>query len=149
MARPRPQSTLRYPLSAILGTEGNLRVLRELARHGGELSAPSLVARTMLAPASVHQSLLALEALEIVARLGSGRVHLYRMRESHPIAPALKALFRDEEARFDAILAALRAAAAGSGEDIAAVWLYGSVARGDDKPTSDVDIVVIAKSSSA
>lgn len=145
MTRSTEQSALRYPLTGILGSVANVRTLRELLRHGRELSAPSLVARTKLAKASVRQALAALEATTIVEVLGSERTRLFRVRRDHPLASALDALFRTEEERFDAVLAAIRAAAQRQ-DGIVAVWLYGSVARGEDRATSDVDIAVVAES---
>ena len=55
--RSSAQSVQRYPLTLMLGTEANLRLLRELSRHGGQLSAPALVARTGLAKTSVWAGL--------------------------------------------------------------------------------------------
>jgi DNA-binding IclR family transcriptional regulator len=60
MARANHQSAQRYPLTSILGTDAGVRLARELARHGGELSAPDLVRRTGLAKASVARGLEAL-----------------------------------------------------------------------------------------
>ncbi len=144
MARSSPQSIQRYPLTAILGTEANVRLLRELSRHGGQLSAPSLVQRTGLAKTSVWAGLAALEQAGAVAIAGSGRARLYNIRADHPLRAALDALFEAEERRFDAILEAVRAAARGYGRRILAVWIYGSAARGEDRVGSDLDIAVVA-----
>jgi predicted nucleotidyltransferase len=144
MARSRPQSALRYPLTGILGVDANVRVLRELAGHGGELAAPALVVRSGLAQSSVRTALIALEALRIVDVLGSGRARLFRLRRGHPLAAVLGALFRAEDERFEAVIDAIRAAAERCGAGIVAVWLYGSVARGKDRAASDVDIAVVA-----
>lgn len=145
MARSSPQSALRYPLTIILGAEANVRLLRELARHGGELAAPSLVIRSGLAQSSVRDALISLEAMGIVEAAGTARARLYLVRRKHPLAAALKLLFQAEEDRFNAILDAVRAAAERCGDGIVAVWIYGSVARGEDSAASDVDIAVVAK----
>lgn len=145
MASHRHQSILRYPLTVVLGSVANVRTLRELARHGGELSAPSLVKRTSLAKASVRQALQILEAMKIVEALGADRSRLFRLQRKHPLAAVLDELFQEEERRFEAVLSAIRVATdrcAG----LTAVWLYGSVARGEDHETSDVDIAVVAES---
>jgi predicted nucleotidyltransferase len=60
----------------------------------------------------------------------------------HPLAAALKALFEEERARWTALQDDLRDGLAVQ-EDIGAAWLYGSVARGEDEPGSDVDIVLV------
>ena len=145
MTRHRRQSVLRYPLTVILGSVANVRTLRELLRHGGELSAPSLVKRTGLAKASVRQALQVLETMKIVETLGADRSRLFRVQQKYPLAAMLDELFQEEERRFEAVLSAIRAAT-GLCAGLTAVWLYGSVARGEDHETSDVDIAVVAES---
>jgi predicted nucleotidyltransferase len=147
MARSAAQSSQRYPLTSILGSETNVRLLRELSRHGGQLSAPSLVARTGLGRTSVWVGLANLEEMGIVESAGMGRAVLYRIRTDHPLRVPLDALFEAEEARFTEIGEVVRSAALQSGPGVLAVWIYGSVARGEDRPDSDLDIVVIAQPS--
>ena len=143
MPRSSPQSAQRYPLTWLLGTEANVRLLRELSRHGGQLSAPSLVARTGLAKTSVWAGLAVLEAAGAISVAGSGRARLYRLRPDGPLRAPLDALFAAEEQRFGAILAAIRDAARAVRPAPLAVWLYGSVARGEDGPGSDLDVAVL------
>jgi predicted nucleotidyltransferase len=144
MAKHRQQSALRYPLTVILGSVANVRTLRELMRHGGALSAPSLVKRTGLAKASVRQALQILETTKIVEVLGAERSRLFRVQRTHPLAVALDELFQEEERRFEAVLSAIRVAMDRC-VGLAAAWLYGSVARGEDHETSDVDIAVVGE----
>lgn len=139
--RAAPQSFLRQPLSSVLAHPANVRVLRELAQHGGELSATMLVDRTKLSRPSVLAALEMLSQHGYVDALGSPHLRLYRLDTKHPLVPILSQLFAAEEARFDAVLDAIRAAANDVG--VAAAWLYGSVAKGEDRPGSDVDIVVV------
>src|SRR6185295_5950129 len=113
-----PQSAHRYPLTTILGSEANVRILRELSRHGGQLSAPSLVSRTGLAKTSVWSGLEALVAAGVVMVAGSGRARLCSPPSGRPLRTAPDALFEAEEGRFDAILDAVRAAARDHAADI-------------------------------
>lgn len=147
MPRSSPQSTQRYPLTWLLGTEANVRLLRELSRHGGQLSAPSLVTRTGLAKTSVWAGLAALQQIGMVSVAGTGRARLYSMRPNCMLRASLDALFDAEERRFQAILESIREAARAWRPQPVTVWLYGSVARGDDRPGSDLDIVVITTAS--
>src|SRR5438094_489265 len=67
-----PQSHIRYPLSRIFVSEGAVRVLRELDRHGGELSVPALVAATRLSSGAVRALVQDdLVAAGVVVRLAS------------------------------------------------------------------------------
>jgi predicted nucleotidyltransferase len=140
----RPESLLKRPLSSILGTEANVRTLRELALHGGELSAPVLAERTGVSPQQMRVALAGLVAAGAVEALGSGRVRLYRIDKGYPLATALLVLFRTEEERFQAILSALRQAIGKAGPAVHGAWLYGSVVRGNDAADSDLDLAVVA-----
>jgi len=135
-------------MTQVLGSEANVRVLRELCRHGGELAPASLVTRTQLAQSSVREALLALAQTGIVERLGAGRNQLFRLRRAHPLASGIDQLFEAEEVRFDSILGAVRAAASSCGPHVVAVWLYGSVARGEDRMDSDLDVAVVTENGS-
>lgn len=141
------QSALRFPLDEIFGSAGKVRVLRDLRRHGGYLSASTIVRRTALAKRTVQLALNALEEMEIVLTAGSPRTRLYRLNANHPLAPSIAAVFEAEDSRFETIIAAIRKAAARKG--VLAVWLYGSVARGEDGPESDVDIAIYADAGAA
>jgi predicted nucleotidyltransferase len=138
------QSTLRYPLTELLGSVACVRTLRELIRHGGELSPSTLVLRTGLAKRSVQTALETLEAMEVVDGLGLSRGRLFRIRRAHPLTAALDQLFDAEAQRFDAVLEAIREAAADC-SGLRAAWIYGSVARGEDRARSDLDVAVVAE----
>lgn len=140
-----PQSVARYPLNAILAAEGNVRVLRELFRHGGELAAPAIASRVRMSAQQVRQILVLLQDLGIVEGVGTGRYFSYRVRRSHPLFPALDTLFQAEEERFARLLDAIRDAAFSGSPSPHAVWLYGSVARGEDTAHSDVDVAVVVE----
>src|SRR5258708_26310904 len=143
MARQK-ESALRFPLTRILGSVAHVTTLRELERHGGELSAPSLCVRTGLSRRAVHLSLRAFEEMGVIRSLGSSRSRLYRRRRSHPLSKVLSELFRDEENRFDAIVGKVREAAEACRPRLVAAWIYGSAARGEDRPNSDLDVAVVA-----
>ncbi len=144
MPRSGPQSALRYPLTGILGSVANIRVLRELLQHGGEIAPPSLVLRTRLAQSSVREALIALESMKVVEAIGGGRHRLFRIVLTHPLTGPLERLFQAEGDRFDRILNSIRTAAGHYEHSVLAAWIYGSVARGRDRSTSDLDIAVIA-----
>ena len=142
MARTHQRSFLRNPTDWLFGTGASVAVLRELVLHGGELSAPTLVERTGLAASSVRDTLIDLEETRLVEGLGFRKSRLYRLRHSHPLAPMITTLFLHETTMFSGVESALKH----TGQTIPgvhAVWLYGSVARGEDRPDSDVDVVVV------
>ena len=142
---PRPphvdQGFLRAPLTALFRSAGAVRVLRALAHHGGLLAVPTLERAAGLTNAGVHRVVRALADTGVVRTEGQGRVTGYRLDPDHPLVPAIAALFAAEDARADRVLDAVRAAAAPHQPE--AVWLFGSAARGEDLPGSDVDIAVV------
>lgn len=145
MAPPVKQSALRFPFTEIFGVRAHVITLRELFQHGGELSAPILVRRTGLAKASVRHALIALQNQRVVESIGAGRSTLYRAARKHPLAPSIAAVFKAEDRRFEALTSEI-AELAMRMRGMIAVWLYGSVARGEDLPASDVDVAVVAAS---
>jgi predicted nucleotidyltransferase len=142
---PRPPRTdqgfLRAPLTAVFRSPGAVRVLRALSRHGGLLAVPTLERAAGLTNAGTHRVVRPLVEVGVVRPEGQGRVTAYRLDVAHPLAPALTALFAAEAARVDRVLDAIRLAAAP--HQPTAVWLFGSAARGDDTPASDVDVAVV------
>lgn len=143
MPPPRAtQGVLRYPLTAILGNEANVRVLRELFQHGGEINAPLLAQRAGLSRQHVHRLLRGLEEIKVVERVGLGGHPSYRARKTFPLHGILEELFRAEREKYQEVSRAILTATE-SNSFVMAVWLYGSVARGDDTAKSDVDVAVV------
>lgn len=145
--RATRQSTFRQPLDELLGTVSCVRVLRELTLHGQPLSASELAERTALSRPSAGDAVTKLVELKVVETIGTGRYVQYRLRDSHFLARALQDLFRQETRRRKRVFEALRETAEGADPGPRAVWLYGSVARGEDRPGSDLDLLVVAASS--
>ncbi len=142
MPRASKQSTLRFPLSAIFSSEANVRLLREMFRHGGELSAPEIGKRAGVSRQHVLRTLHGLGELGIVEAVGVSGHPSYRVRAAYPLHDVIAALFLTEEERFSAVREAIRTAA-GTDPVPEAIWIYGSVARKEDTPGSDLDVAVV------
>jgi DNA-binding transcriptional ArsR family regulator len=140
MRQPPAQSSLRYPLN-ILGNRANIRTLRELCAHGGDLSVAHLASTSRLTTQGVRNALAELHSAHVVETIGSGRTMLYRLNRANPLAGALEALFRAEAERVDAVITAIKATV--SRPEVVAAWFYGSFARGEDRHDSDVDIAIV------
>jgi predicted nucleotidyltransferase len=136
------QSTLRFPVSAIFSSEANVRLLRELFRHGGELSAPEIGKRAGVSRQHALRTLYSLGELGIVEAVGVSGHPSYRVCVTYPLHEVISALFLAEEERFSAIREAIRTAA-GTDPSPEAIWLYGSVARKEDTPRSDIDVAIV------
>ncbi len=136
--KPASQSFLRYPLNLLFDSPANVRVLRVLARHGGVLSASALADFAKLAKPSVLSALRQLIETGTVEALGADRQRLYRFDDSSRLGAALNALFTAESERYRDVIEVVRTSAERAGAE--AAWIYGSVARDDDRPGSDIDV---------
>jgi predicted nucleotidyltransferase len=138
--RPASQSYLRHPLSSLLGSEAVVRVLRELALHGRELSTPLPARRTGLTDPSVRSVLAQLRDARLLRVYGQGRAASYQLDVAHPLGAMLLELFIREDQRPKSLFDALRDAAERLG--VLALWLFGSAARGQDRVGSDLDLLL-------
>ena len=137
------QSALRAPLNAFLGTEANVRLLRILTQTAEPVTATQLAREAGLSAPGAYQALEALRSAGIVERVGRGSRGQLRLRNEHPLAPALASLFEAERLRVDQLLADLRAAVKRLSPPPRSVWLFGPVADGADAFGDPVDLAVI------
>lgn len=145
MSKLAAQSAFRHPLSTVFSGQVAVRVSREMFLHGGALTVRELAARTGATRKSVYLVVDSLLALGLVHRVGSAQTGLFRIVEEHPLSACLGALFRAEDERVHAVYHAIREVAGEASPRPIATWLYGSVARAEDTPTSDLDIAVCAE----
>jgi predicted nucleotidyltransferase len=138
------QSHLRYPLTRLFGSSGNVRVLRVLA-DGLSSSATQIASAAGLTPQGVRLILDVLVAQNVVTVKGSARTQLFELTAVHPYRQSILELFKAESAAWEDAVTRLR--------DwlhqlpgVKAAWLYGSVARGDDTPASDIDLALLVTS---
>jgi hypothetical protein len=127
------QSALQAPLNDILGTEANVRLLRVLSGTEEPLSPSRLAEQTMLALSGIAKAVSTLEETGIVEYVGAGSRRPIRLRAKHPLADAIRALFRAERSRFDTIVDELKRAAHRISPLPQSVWIHGPVARGEDR----------------
>jgi predicted nucleotidyltransferase len=109
---------------------------------GAPLSVAQVAADCGLTTRGVRLVLESLASQGLVHVLGQPRSQLYSVAMLHPMAGALKSLFAHEHHRWESLQETLRQAL-GSWREVRSAWLYGSVARGEDRPGSDVDILLV------
>ena len=144
-----PESHLRYPTSTLLATPGSVRVLRELLLADQPLPVSRLAERTGLSAQGVRNTLTALRSGGIVEELGGGRGRLYRPDVSHPLYLPLGSLFEAEAERFATIMEGLATAVESLTPTPLGAWVYGSVARGEDVPDGDLELVLVSADEAA
>ena len=144
MSRPPEQSHLRYPLTRLLGNGGNIRVLRALVAFGAPLSAVQLARDADMTPQGTRLVLEGLSAQGVVAVHGMSRAQVFALNPRYPFAALLKGFFEAEKARWVSIHERLLEAFV-SEAGVRSAWLYGSVARAEDTPASDIDIALMTE----
>lgn len=86
---------------------------------------------------TVQEELKTLARLGLVATQTIGRAGVHTVNEEHASVAPLRSLL-------DPITALRDAVSAVTGTDVSAVVLFGSIARGEATPDSDIDLAVIA-----
>lgn len=139
-------SLAREPLSYALGTRARVACLRLLSLTPGPLTQRELARRAGLQHRTSQLALDELVALGLVNRLQGGRDMLVSLNHDHYLAGIAK-LFLAESEFFLALRSDLVEAAIGAPRTARAssVVLFGSVARSDDRPGSDIDVLVITR----
>lgn len=133
-------------LDEILGSRARIGVLRTLGRATEPLTGREIARRAALSHTAVHEALSHLWKFGVLdlapGRRGSSR---YSVRSSHAlIAEILSPMFRFEET----LLERLSAAVALQCPPGSSVIVFGSAARGEDGPDSDVDLLALVPSGS-
>lgn len=105
------QSSLRYPLNDVLGTEGQVRLLRVLATEKEHpIAPPEAAERTGLTESGARKALRRLARTGIVERVGSGRTCRYALSRKGGLAERIARLFESEIRSADALLQRIRIA---------------------------------------
>ncbi len=128
---------------ATLPLFGSSAVRREILAaffaRPGVVAHPRELARQLRRPPQVvGRELRRLEAAGILASETIGRSRRYRVDEASPIAAEVRSLV----AKTIGIEARLRAALA-TVPGVEEAYVYGSYARGTERPTSDLDVLVV------
>ncbi len=97
-----------------------------------------LVRRVGLSLRAVQHELARLERLELVQSRRRGQHKYYRANEQHPLFADLQRIVYKTTGMGDVLREALAPI-----KGIQAAFIYGSVAKGDERSTSDVDLLLI------
>lgn len=135
-----------HPLGAVLASTAKIQILRALMPlespvTGREAQRLGGVRSTLGALTALNE----LTALGILIRGGSSSTHQYRVNRAHDLEPALRALFDAEGRRIGVLKQVLTDALtqAGVWTEVRSAVLFGSQARGDARPDSDLDVLFV------
>lgn len=132
-------------LDDILGNKSSVRILRVLARDRAEMTGRELARRAGISAASAHAAAKRLSYRGLVRLRSVGTGIVCALNESHylVVQAGLGRLLSEEENY--AGTAAFELAKSLNKNWIESVVLFGSVARGEAKPQSDVDVLLLLK----
>lgn len=124
-----------------LASKPKLRLLRYLAQHPEPVTGRQLAFAARVQPKRAREALATLVGLGLVQERKAGRASLYTLNRAHyAVRTILVPGFKRETGWLDDLGRRLILFAGGQ---VRSVVLYGSWARGEGRPTSDVDLLVI------
>jgi predicted nucleotidyltransferase len=127
-------------LAELLSSRARAEIFRLLfGGMGEELHVREIERRSGLNDSTLRQELRKLIRLELVqSRRDSNRVY-YRAKSENPLYPEIRNLVLKTSGLSDVLKSALR------DKRIRVAFVFGSVARGEEKAGSDVDLMVIGQ----
>jgi predicted nucleotidyltransferase len=149
MVRPLKRAgrgNLFRPLDAVFGAPSHVAILRALDGSDAGLTGRQVARAAGIAPRAALQGLERLSRARLVRRVPAGRAHFYSLDRRLPlVSTALAPLFEFERSRPGRVYERVRAALRGRA---LAAALFGSTARGEERPGSDLDLCVVVENGS-
>ncbi len=135
------------PLDKILNNEVKVKILRFLCRTEAEWSGRQIAQEIKVSPAACHKALRELNNERALLLRSIGRSYLYRLnKENLIISDLLKPLFeREGKIPDDVYRAIVRNISSLVINDIVSIAVFGSMKKGKERPTSDIDLLVLVK----
>ena len=138
----------------LIGSKAKVKILRVLSEARTAYSLKSLRTETGLSLSIVHRSAEELSEEGILVRIkGTGKEKLYKFNADSPFAAALFEVFKTEKTRqrkeiiFMHTWSILEEVVSKIKDKSNLIILFGSQARGDATLNSDIDLLVVPKSS--
>lgn len=137
------------PLDGILGSTAKVQILRALMPLTRPVSGRE--AQKLARVKSRNGASIALDDLSDLGVLQRTEIrgsHLYQVNREHELVSPLALLFAEEDGRFQEFASTIRTGLAERklAKHVCSVVLYGSNARRDATPQSDVDLLVVVDS---
>ncbi|MFH1737314.1 MAG: nucleotidyltransferase domain-containing protein [Actinomycetota bacterium] len=130
-------------IEELLGQKSKVKILRHLVLNCIEDSGRRIAADTKMSPTKCHEALAELVDQGAVKVNVKGKMYLYSLNRGAYIVDAIiEPLFMKER---DSISTVISDVSATIKKDTLSIVLFGSIAKREELPYSDIDILVIAK----
>ena len=135
------------PLDKILNNEIKVKILRFLCKTEAEWSGRQIAQEIKVSSAACHKSLRELNNERALLLRSIGKSYLYSLnKENFIISDLLKPLYEKEskipEDIYEAIAKNISSFVI---KDIVSIAVFGSVKRKEERPTSDIDLLIVVK----
>lgn len=139
------------PYDTLLNNTHKIRLLRFFCRKGGEWVGRRVAAKLAMNPVTAHKALRELHQATVLEFRKVGSNFLYSLRDEHYLVrEVLRPLFDREAKARERLLATLKnGLPAQLQPHVVTAAIYGSIARGQERPASDIDLLVLVDSSPA
>jgi predicted nucleotidyltransferase len=124
----------------ILGSKIKVGILRFLFRTRGLFSGREISRQVGFSPTHTISALRELEAIGLVSRQRAGNTDLYQINEKNAAVDGMLAPVFEWESNLPEKLANLYADKLG--KELVSIRLFGSAARGEEEPDSDIDLLI-------
>lgn len=131
----------RFWIDEVFGNVWRIRILRMLSRDPGRMWTERELARALqAAPNTVNLAVRSLRDAGVLEFRRIGRSNAIRLNQNLYLVQRIGDIFQQESVTWDHV----RSTITGATPRGVASLLFGSVARGDEKPGSDLDLLVVA-----
>lgn len=136
------------PLSKILNSSLKVDILRLFCRTNKQMTGREIARELNATAPYTHLALKELDSEGVLIRRVIGRAHIYSLNNSPWITDQiLRPLFKEEGRLPDELMEAVKHRIKESKvkEEILSVAVFGSIYREQEKPNSDVDLLIVIK----
>ena len=143
-------------VGTIFSSETKIEILRVLASSNRSYSAKELTKETTKKQPSIYNALNSLRQEGVLHAIREKGTTFYRLETAHPMSEAIEALFETEKKRYrfknlpiktTNILLSIKKQLVNQIDGLEKIILFGSAARGDFTPQSDIDLYIVVDES--
>lgn len=136
----------RYPIDELLSSRAKISLLRSFMTLGRAVSGRHAARLAQIPEKTAREALNDLVELGVIVRREATGQHLLLPNREHVLWEPLRDLFDAERERIALARKTLADVAHSSGGTVVSLLIYGSAARGEDIPGSDLDLLVLVES---